>query len=150
MFFLISTMCMLQAHTCYKHTVSLNTISFTFQGSLHDQKHELEKKRSSRAARVFLWITRIAINVFILILLGATAAAIYYAQKFSSDVSIFKRPFSLRECRHHTLYPKLILADKITKNDNFILLLFVSEDKCLWELYMIIRHCLFTRFVIKY
>ncbi|XP_045211369.2 transmembrane channel-like protein 7 [Mercenaria mercenaria] len=56
-----------------------------FCGALEDQKHELEKKESTSVARFFLWVIRIVVNVLILILLGATAAAIYYAQTFSAE-----------------------------------------------------------------
>ncbi|XP_060606985.1 transmembrane channel-like protein 7 [Ruditapes philippinarum] len=56
-----------------------------FCGALEDQKHEIEKKESSSCARFCLWVIRIAVNVLILILLGATAAAIYFAQTFSSN-----------------------------------------------------------------
>lgn len=81
-------------------------------GSLHDQKHELERKNSSRAARVCLLIVRIVINAFILVLLGATAAAIYFAQTFSSDftTSDKKNDYNLIVQLFVQFLPSLIIA----------------------------------------
>ncbi|KAH3734916.1 transmembrane channel-like protein 7 [Dreissena polymorpha] len=56
-------------------------------GQLEEFRHQQRKSSRTGCGRCCLVFVRILINILIIGLLGAAAAAIYYAQKYSSDVT---------------------------------------------------------------